>query len=170
MTDSIARQILRAEQSPPGFIASLLAPLAPIAKPLRFCGGVVVDYVLPVYARLIDAANAPIFGIDVEGSVNVWNQCAIRLTGFDAGDVMGKHLVNEFITDDYKASVQGVFTKALEGRETANFEFPLVTNRVETKTSAPHAIDAVSSPERVCSMARRWTKALALIELPWLTG
>ena len=79
------------------------------------------------YARLIDAANAPIFGIDVEGSVNVWNQCAIRLTGFDAGDVMGKHLVNEFITDDYKASVQGVFTKALEGRETANFEFPLVT-------------------------------------------
>ena len=39
----------------------------------------------------------------------------------------GKHLVNEFITDDYKASVQGVFTKALEGRETANFEFPLVT-------------------------------------------
>ena len=122
------------------------------------------------YARLIDTANAPIFGIDVEGSVNVWNQCAIRLTGFDAGDVMGKHLVNEFITDDYKASVQGVFTKALNGEETANFEFPLVTNRVETKTSAPHAIDAVSSPERVCSMARRWTKALALIELPWLTG
>ena len=122
------------------------------------------------YARLIDAANAPIFGIDVEGSVNVWNQCAIRLTGFDAGDVMGKHLVNEFITDDYKASVQGVFTKALEGRETANFEFPLVTNRVETKTSAPHAIDAFSSPDCVCSMARRWTKALALIGLPWLTG
>ena len=79
------------------------------------------------YARLIDTANAPIFGIDVEGSVNVWNQCAIRLTGFDAGDVMGKHLVNEFITDDYKASVQGVFTKALNGEETANFEFPLVT-------------------------------------------
>ena len=105
------------------------------------------------YARLIDAANAPIFGIDVEGSVNVWNQCAIRLTGFDAGDVMGKHLVNEFITDDYKDSVQGVFTKALNGEETANFEFPLVTNRVETKTSAPHAI------RFVCSMARRWAKA-----------
>ena len=122
------------------------------------------------YARLIDAANAPIFGIDVEGSVNVWNQCAIRLTGFDPGDVMGKHLVNEFITDDYKDSVQGVFTKALNGEETANFEFPLVTNRVETRTSAPHAIDAFSSPERVCSMARRWTKALALIELPWFTG
>ena len=56
MTASIAAQILRAEQSPPGFIASLLAPLAPVAKPLRFCGGVLVDYVLPVYARLIDAA------------------------------------------------------------------------------------------------------------------
>ena len=122
------------------------------------------------YARLIDAANAPIFGIDVEGRVNVWNQCAIRLTGFDAGDVMGQHLVDDFITEDYKERVQDVFTKALNGEETANFEFPLVTNRVETKTSAPHAIDAVSSPERVCAMARRWTKALALIELPWLTG
>ena len=63
------------------------------------------------YARLIDAANAPIFGIDVEGRVNVWNQCAIRLTGFDAGDVMGQHLVDDFITEDYKERVQDVFTK-----------------------------------------------------------
>ena len=122
------------------------------------------------YARLIDTANAPIFGVDVNGLVNVWNKNASDVTGFTSEDVMGRHLVNEFITDDYKDSVQGVFTKALNGEETANFEFPLVTNRVETKTSAPHAIDAVSSPERVCSMARRWMKALALIELPWLTG
>ncbi|CAH0373111.1 unnamed protein product [Pelagomonas calceolata] len=91
------------------------------------------------YARLIDAANAPIFGIDVEGRVNVWNQCAIRLTGFDAGDVMGQHLVDDFITEDYKERVQDVFTKALNGEETANFEFPLVTKpgtRVEVLLNA----------------------------------
>ncbi len=79
------------------------------------------------YARLIDTANAPIFGVDVNGLVNVWNKNASDVTGFTSEDVMGRHLVNEFITDDYKDSVQGVFTKALNGEETANFEFPLVT-------------------------------------------
>jgi PAS domain S-box-containing protein len=79
------------------------------------------------YARLIDTANAPIFGVDVNGLVNVWNKNASDVTGFTSEDVMGRHLVNEFITDDYKESVQGVFTKALNGEETANFEFPLVT-------------------------------------------
>ena len=79
------------------------------------------------YARLIDTANAPIFGVDVDGRVNVWNQCASNLTGFASEDVMGKHLVNEFITIDYRVSVQEVFDKALEGIETANFQFPVIT-------------------------------------------
>ena len=72
-------------------------------------------------------ANAPIFGIDRDGRVDVWNQCAARLTGFGGEEVAGKRLVEEYITDDYKARVQEVFTKALAGEETANFEFPLVT-------------------------------------------
>eukprot|EP00629_Pelagomonadales_sp_RCC1024_P012768 CAMPEP_0119271758 /NCGR_PEP_ID=MMETSP1329-20130426/8221_1 /TAXON_ID=114041 /ORGANISM="Genus nov. species nov., Strain RCC1024" /LENGTH=187 /DNA_ID=CAMNT_0007271809 /DNA_START=95 /DNA_END=655 /DNA_ORIENTATION=+ len=50
------------------------------------------------YARLIDTANAPIFGVDSAGKVDVWNRCASRLMGFPVEEVMGKHLVNEFIT------------------------------------------------------------------------
>jgi PAS domain-containing protein len=42
------------------------------------------------YARLIDTANAPIFGIDLEGRVNVWNQCASHLMGFETDDVMAR--------------------------------------------------------------------------------
>ena len=34
------------------------------------------------YTRLIDTANAPIFGVDTQGRVNVWNQCAVRLSGY----------------------------------------------------------------------------------------
>ena len=79
------------------------------------------------YSRLIDTANAPIFGIDRKGLVNVWNRNASKLMGFAGEEVMGRNLVKDFITDDYKERVQDVFTKALEGRETANFEFPLVT-------------------------------------------
>ena len=36
------------------------------------------------YSRLIETANAPIFGIDRDGRVNVWNTCASNLTGFGA--------------------------------------------------------------------------------------
>eukprot|EP00521_Asterionellopsis_glacialis_P014393 CAMPEP_0195306064 /NCGR_PEP_ID=MMETSP0707-20130614/37010_1 /TAXON_ID=33640 /ORGANISM="Asterionellopsis glacialis, Strain CCMP134" /LENGTH=700 /DNA_ID=CAMNT_0040370273 /DNA_START=318 /DNA_END=2416 /DNA_ORIENTATION=- len=79
------------------------------------------------YTKLIDTANAPIFGVDIEGKVNVWNQCAVRLVGYSTEEVMGHSLVQEFITTDYQASVQAVLDQALHGEETANFEFPLMT-------------------------------------------
>jgi PAS domain S-box-containing protein len=77
--------------------------------------------------RLIDTANAPIFGIDADGKVNEWNQQAEKITGFNKEEVMGRSLVSDFITDDYKASVGEVLEKALKGKETANYEFPLFT-------------------------------------------
>ena len=40
---------------------------------------------------------------------------------------MGHHLVTEFITEDFRASVQEVFDKALQGFEDSNFAFPLIT-------------------------------------------
>ena len=79
------------------------------------------------YTRLIDTANAPIFGVDTHCSVNVWNQCAIQLVGYSTEEVMGKNLVTEFITDEFMADVQSVLDQALKGEETANFQFPLMT-------------------------------------------
>ncbi|EBA02098.1 sensory box sensor histidine kinase [Rhodobacterales bacterium HTCC2150] len=78
--------------------------------------------------QLIDTANAPIFGIDAEGRVNEWNQTAERITGFTKDEVIGKNLVAEYITDDFKESVKEVLDKALAGEQTANYEFPLFTN------------------------------------------
>jgi PAS domain S-box-containing protein len=89
--------------------------------------------------QLIDTANAPIFGIDPEGRVNEWNQSAVAISGFDKAEVMGRDLVVDFITEEYKASVQEVFDKALLGEDTANFEFPLYTKdeqRVEVLLNA----------------------------------
>ena len=40
------------------------------------------------YSKLIDTANAPIFGVDNKGQVNVWNQCAMRLVGYSPEEVM----------------------------------------------------------------------------------
>ncbi|MDG1893009.1 MAG: CHASE domain-containing protein [Verrucomicrobiota bacterium] len=76
---------------------------------------------------LIDTANAPIFGIDKEGKVTEWNQTAERITGYTKSETMGSPMVETFITDEYKSSVQEVLDRALDGRETANYEFPLYT-------------------------------------------
>ena len=75
----------------------------------------------------VDTANAPIFGIDSGGLVNEWNQASEKITGFTKVEVLGKDLVSEFITDEYKAPVKQVLDNALHGHETANYEFPLYT-------------------------------------------
>ena len=38
------------------------------------------------YSKLIDSANAPIFGVDTQGKVNVWNQCARKLVGYNTDE------------------------------------------------------------------------------------
>ena len=79
--------------------------------------------------QFIDTANAPIFGIDTHGLINEWNQTAERITGFTKKNAIGKNLVEDFITKDFQTSVKEVFDNALEGKETANFEFPLFTKK-----------------------------------------
>jgi PAS domain S-box-containing protein len=79
------------------------------------------------YSKLIGTANAPIFGVDTQGAVNVWNKNAQQLFGYSPDKVMGKILVKEFITNEFKTAVQAVLNQALHGEETANFESPLMT-------------------------------------------
>ena len=58
------------------------------------------------YARVIETANAPIFGVDKDGLVTVWNKCSADVTSFSRGEVMGRHLVREFISSEFRTSVQ----------------------------------------------------------------
>ncbi|MEO1925665.1 MAG: PAS domain-containing protein [Gammaproteobacteria bacterium] len=76
-------------------------------------------------SQLINTANAPIFGIDTEGKINEWNQQTAKITGFSKEDVMGRDLVEGFITEDNKSSVKQVLNNALKGDEIANHEFSL---------------------------------------------
>ena len=80
---------------------------------------------------LIDTANAPIFGIDKDGKVNEWNNMAAEITKYAQTEVMGRNLVDDFITSEYKVEVKAVLDAALQGKETANFEFPLFTKNQE---------------------------------------
>ena len=77
--------------------------------------------------RLIETANAPIFGIDTFGKITEWNAKASSLLGSNKDEAVGEHLVQRFITEEFKASVSEVLDSALVGKETANFEFPMFT-------------------------------------------
>ncbi len=74
--------------------------------------------------QIIETANAPIFGVDVKGLINEWNQRVTEITGYSKEEVLG-NLVGDFVSDAYKASLKEVLNKALKGENTANFEFSL---------------------------------------------
>jgi PAS domain S-box-containing protein len=95
--------------------------------------------------RLIDTANAPIFGIDKDGKVNEWNQTAAKITGYPKDSVMGKNLVESYISPEHRERVWAVLSEALQGKDTTNFEFPLYNRlggRVEVLLNATARVDA----------------------------
>ena len=63
--------------------------------------------------------------------MNEWNNMAAEITKYAQTEVMGRNLVDDFITSEYKVAVKAVLDAALQGKETANFEFPLFTKNQE---------------------------------------
>ncbi len=95
--------------------------------------------------QLIDTANALIFGVDVNGLVNEWNQKAAEITGYSKDEMLGCNLVEDLMAEDYKVLVKEMRDNALAGKVTSNFEFPLYTKdgkRVELLVSATPRRDA----------------------------
>ena len=77
--------------------------------------------------QLIDTANAPIFGVDTDGLINEWNQQVAQTTGYSKEEVLGQNLVEVYITQEYKDSVQQVLDQALSGTERDNYQVPIYT-------------------------------------------
>ena len=112
------------------FLGGLLSILSILMFVSRFNKNkelIKIESIAKELRQFIDTANAPIFGIDSKGLVNEWNQTAEKITGFKKTDVLGQDLVQTYITEDYRAAVKEVLDKALVGKETANYEFPLFT-------------------------------------------
>ncbi len=85
-------------------------------------------------SRLIESANAPIFGVELNGMVTEWNQKAAEISGYPKQETMGKNLVQNFIQPDYRMSVSDVLQNDVAGNETANFEFVLKSKHGEAFT------------------------------------
>jgi PAS domain S-box-containing protein len=73
-------------------------------------------------ANLLEEANAPIFGIDAQGRVNIWNANVAEITGFKPLDVLGKRLVDTVVPPKHRESVNAVLTGALKGDAAASIE------------------------------------------------
>ena len=78
-------------------------------------------------------ANAPIFGIDVEGDVNEWNDKTAEITGFTKEEAFNSPLVATFIVPKLRQSVQEILDNALRGQGTSNYELEFRTKSDEIR-------------------------------------
>eukprot|EP00591_Stephanopyxis_turris_P017131 CAMPEP_0195539972 /NCGR_PEP_ID=MMETSP0794_2-20130614/50335_1 /TAXON_ID=515487 /ORGANISM="Stephanopyxis turris, Strain CCMP 815" /LENGTH=433 /DNA_ID=CAMNT_0040674031 /DNA_START=129 /DNA_END=1426 /DNA_ORIENTATION=- len=112
--------------------------------------------------QLVDTANAPIFGIDVNGNVNEWNDKTAEITGFTKEEAVGYPLVSTFIVPLLRKSVQEVMDNALEGFETSNYELEFRTKSNEVRyllVNATTRRDAGSNIVGVVGVAQDVTEA-----------
>ena len=112
--------------------------------------------------QLIDTANAPIFGIDVRGNVNEWNNKTAEITGFSKDEAMNYPLVSKFIVPKLRKKVQEILDNALKGVETSNYELEFRTKSNEIRyllVNATTRRDAENNIVGVVGVAQDVTEA-----------
>lgn len=83
--------------------------------------------------QLIDTANAPIFGIDIDGNVNEWNRRTQEITGYSKEETFDEPLVESFIAGHMRQKVQEILDAALHGNETSNYELEFISKSGESR-------------------------------------
>lgn len=83
--------------------------------------------------KLVDSANTPIFGVDVNGNVNEWNYKTSEITGYTREEAFNKPFVKTFLEPDEQESMQEVLILALKGIETSNYELEIYTKNHEQR-------------------------------------
>lgn len=93
--------------------------------------------------HLIDGANAPIIAVNRNGQITEWNEAAAQITGHTKEEVLYCNLVNEFVPEEFRESVNVVLDKAVQGEATSNFEF-----RILAKGSTQARLLFSANPQR----------------------
>eukprot|EP00529_Nitzschia_sp_RCC80_P007509 CAMPEP_0113471992 /NCGR_PEP_ID=MMETSP0014_2-20120614/17275_1 /TAXON_ID=2857 /ORGANISM="Nitzschia sp." /LENGTH=1355 /DNA_ID=CAMNT_0000364667 /DNA_START=428 /DNA_END=4492 /DNA_ORIENTATION=- /assembly_acc=CAM_ASM_000159 len=81
--------------------------------------------------QLIDTANAPICGIDIEGNINEWNNRMSEVTGYSKEESFDENLVDFCVAPSMKDEVEEILASALAGNETSNYELEFVSKSGE---------------------------------------
>ncbi|MEO5976039.1 MAG: PAS domain S-box protein [Chryseolinea sp.] len=77
-------------------------------------------------SSLIENANVPIFGVDLDGNINEWNTATCEVSGYLKEDVLDKS-ITQFMGPNISKEVNLVIEKALSGQSVTNFELPFIS-------------------------------------------
>jgi PAS domain S-box-containing protein len=83
--------------------------------------------------QLIDTTNTPIFGVDLDGRINEWNNKIAVITDYTGDEAFNQYFVDTFVVRQYQESVRSVLQCAMKGRGTTNFELEIRTKSRETR-------------------------------------
>jgi PAS domain S-box-containing protein len=83
--------------------------------------------------RLIDSANAPIFGVDIDGNVNEWNWKTSNVLGYCKEETFDEPLVEGFIAESMQEQARAILDAALQGNETPNYKLEFVAKNGEPR-------------------------------------
>ena len=96
-------------------------------------------------ARIVDTASTPIFSLDRNASILMWNKRLQDLSGYKTSEALGMNFLKNFVHPDHVDKIQGVLTSAFEkGEGSVNFELKLQLRNGETR------VLLVSSSVRRC--------------------
>jgi PAS domain S-box-containing protein len=99
--------------------------------------------------------------------VNEWNRKAAEIVGYTSDEVMGRDLVEDFITPEYKVSVKEVLDNALKGVVTSSYEFPIFSKtglRLELLLNANPRRNATGEIVGVVGVGQDMTQKIKAME------
>jgi PAS domain S-box-containing protein/putative nucleotidyltransferase with HDIG domain len=83
--------------------------------------------------KLIQTANVIVVGLDVQGNIQVFNEAAEQITGYKAGEVLGKNWFEIFVPPERYPAVWKMFATIPAGEIAKKFENPLITKAGEER-------------------------------------
>lgn len=80
-------------------------------------------------ASLIENANVPIFGINVQRRITEWNKVAAELLGYEKHHAIGSMLEARIFEESSRAKFESVVAQVMNGSPLGNIECAIITQR-----------------------------------------
>ncbi len=84
------------------------------------------------YREIVEGANDIVFTADTQGKISYVNPVALRITGYQESELLGKHYL-DLVPPEHRQTVESFYGEQLSrGRRTTYLEFPILTKSKTT--------------------------------------
>ncbi|MBN2355233.1 PAS domain S-box protein [candidate division KSB1 bacterium] len=83
--------------------------------------------------NLIQTANAIVVGLDLQGNITVFNQAAVKITGYSRKELQGRNWFKVLVPRERYPEVWSIFQRLKNGELPKNFENPILTKNGEER-------------------------------------